>query len=259
MTLAADAVSLRRNATDILKYVSLRGRPGVVLGIIGPNGAGKSSLLRMLSGALPPDTGRVLLNDMPLADVGPRRQARARALMEQSSNIAFDFTVREVIEFGWVQAGLWTRDYAEEALQTVIIDCRIESLLERTFNTLSGGEQQRVQFARALLQVWRPPSCNDARYLLLDEPTASLDLAHELLVLNLVRRAALRNISVLVVLHDLSLAARFCDELLLLAHGEALSAGPPRSVLTSELLSAVYRTEIRVEWHEALGRLMIHS
>ena len=137
--------------------------------------------------------------------------------------------------------------------------CDIDDLRQRRVNTLSGGEQQRVHFARALLQLWPLIEAGDARYLLLDEPTASLDVAHELLVLKLARQAADAGLGVFVILHDINLAARFADEVVLLQSGRIVDIGAPEDVLTSCALSRVYKTKVLVEHHKMLNRLVIHT
>jgi iron complex transport system ATP-binding protein len=145
-------------------------------------------------------------------------------------------------------------------MKQIVNECDVSQLLNRTFNSLSGGEQQRVQFARNLVQLWRPDSTSyKPRYLLLDEPTASLDLAHELLLLNLLRSAKQQNIGVLIVMHDLNLAARFLDKVVLMTKSRVVDIGTPAMVLNADQLSEVYRTKILVERNNQLDRLVIHT
>ena len=186
--------------------------------------------------------------------------------MVQSAAMSFDFYVEEVLAMGRRQG---RGSIPDRASAEVIHNCRIGHLIGRKYNSLSGGERQRVQFARAMLQVWHPRTirtascarelCLTPRYMLLDEPTASLDLAHELLILRLARRACEDNIGVLLVLHDLNLAARFADRVILLVGGVVAADGPPTNVFTDGTLSHVYRTNIQVERHEQLGRLVVHT
>ena len=145
------------------------------------------------------------------------------------------------------------------ATRQVAHECQIDGLMTRTYNTLSGGERQRVQFARCLLQIWQPPDQIETRYLLLDEPTSSLDVSHELLVLRIAKQYARRSAGVLIVLHDLNLAARFCDDVVLMFDGRVIESGEPFNVFEDELLSDVYSTPIRVEWHDSLERVVIHT
>ena len=253
MTLAASDVSVRFGNSQVLAGVSLSVAPGSVNALIGPNGGGKSSLLRVLSGDLAASAGAVSLDGVPLALFSVHDLARLRSVMGQSALIAFDFYVEEVLAMGWLREAASYR----RALAEVVSQCGLETLLGRRFNTLSGGERQRVQFARALLQIWRNGA--EPRYLLLDEPTSSLDIGHELSLLRLARRVCNNNIGVLVVLHDLNLAARFADCLALLADGAIAAIGPPADVLTEERLGRVYGTPVCVERHRRLDRLVVYT
>ena len=266
MILRARQVSLRFGPARILTDVSIEVKPGTVTAVAGPNGAGKTSLLRILSGEIEPSGGVVRLNGRPLTRLSPAQQARRRSVMVQSAPMAFDFFVEEVLAIGRRQG----RDSVPDTASAEIVgDCRIGHLIGRKYNSLSGGERQRVQFARALLQVWRSPARpppprpgnlrSTPRYMLLDEPTASLDLAQELQILRLARRACRNNIGVLLVLHDLNLAARFADRVVLLACGVTVADGPPKEVFRDGILSHVYGTSVQVERHERLGRLVIHT
>ena len=255
MTLQARDVSLRLGANAVLDGVSVAVSPGSFAALVGPNGAGKSSLLRVLSGDLAPNRGDVTLEGEPIALFATRDLAQLRSVMGQSATIAFDFYVEEVLAMGWLGAAVAYR----EALRDVVRRCALDGLLGRRFNTLSGGESQRVQFARALLQIWRGGASAAPRYLLLDEPTASLDINHELALLRLARQACADNVGVLAVLHDLNLAARFADRVALLDDGAIVAAGAPDAVLTAERLSRVYATPVRVENHPRLERLVVYT
>ena len=253
MTLQAERATLRLGEAEVLKDVSVAVASGTVTALVGPNGAGKSSLLRVLSGELA--SPRITMDGTPLARLDIRELARRRSVMTQSTSMAFDFLVREVLAMGWVGE----TEPEAAALEEVASACGLDPLLHRRFNTLSGGERQRVQFARCWLQIWRRHAGNASRYLLLDEPTSSMDLHHELLVLRLARRASATNVGVLIVLHDLNQAARFADRVALMADGAIIANGPPETVLTSETLSRVYRTPVCVEHHARLDRLVVHA
>lgn len=259
MSFSLQDVCLRYGGTEVLSDVSVEVWPQSVTALVGPNGAGKTSLLRLLSGDLTPSAGAVFLNDTQLEHITVQSQACLRGVMGQSAHIVFDFRVEEILQMGWVQGKHWGPTVKADAIRSVIAECEIGALVNRTFNTLSGGEQQRVQFARALLQIWQPDGHNEPRYLLLDEPTSSLDLAHELLVLRLARRAVDRGVGVLIVLHDLNLAARFADTIVLLENGSVIAVGAPNEVLQGDLLTNVYRTPVQVEQHATLDRLVIHT
>ena len=259
MTLSAEKVSVERGQSLIVNEASVAVECGQMIALVGPNGAGKSTLLRTLAGELSAKRGRVSLDDRRLSDFSPIKLARHRAVMAQSTTVVFDFTVEEILGLGWLQSAQRTAAERESALREVAAQCQVSHLLDRTFNTLSGGEKQRVQFARCLLQVWQPTEQLEKRYLLLDEPTSSLDLAHELLVLELACRHAKRGAGVLVVLHDLNLAARFCDRIVLMFDGRVVDDGEPQDILGEEILSDIYATPIRVEWHDGLERLVVHT
>ena len=258
MTLCALNVSLELGAKRVLSDASVEVAPGKLTALVGPNGAGKSSMVRLLCGELEPQRGEVCAEGLPLESLTVQQQARLRSVVSQSPAMAFDFYVDEVLAMGWSPDPAVPADY-HVAASEVIGQCELGHLLGRKYKTLSGGERQCVQFARALLQIWRDTAHRDTdvRYLLLDEPTANLDLGHEALVLGLARAVSKRNVGVLVVLHDIDMAAAFADQVVLLVEGAVAARGPPGDVLTSELLSRVYRTPVRVEWHPGLGRHVV--
>ena len=252
MSLRAECATLRLGEAHVLRDVSVEVPGGTVTALVGPNGAGKSTLLRLLSGEIPSPS--VSMDGEPLQRMDIRELAHRRSVMTQTTGVAFDFLVFEVLAMGWVdQAG---QRYSA-ALREVARACRLCHLLSRRFNALSGGERQRVQFARCWLQIWGHDQAG--RYLLLDEPTSSMDLNHELLVMRLAQRASAQKVGVLVVLHDLNLAARFADRVALMANGAMVAVGPPAGVLTSATLSRVYQTPVSVEHHPRLDRLVIHA
>ncbi|MEM9385754.1 MAG: heme ABC transporter ATP-binding protein [Pseudomonadota bacterium] len=260
-TLEAQAVSYAVRDRELLSEVSLAVSPGELVVLLGPNGAGKSTFLRLLAGELSPRAGHVRLEGETLTGRPLDWQANRRAVMTQASGILFDFTVDEVLRMGWAP-NRWLGDPArEEAENWVVDECDLPALLGRLFNSLSGGEQQRVQFARALMQVWPTISgaaTEHARYLLLDEPTASLDLAHELLVMSTVARLCRHHpLGVVAVVHDLNLAARFADRIALLAEGRLQRVGTPAQVLEPALLSRVYDVPVHVTRLEADQRLLV--
>jgi iron complex transport system ATP-binding protein len=260
MSMRAENVGYRVRSRRLLSGVGASVRAGELVALLGPNGAGKSTLLRVLAGELTPNEGAVTLDDTPVHGAALPWLAERRAVMSQSSAVVFDFTVEEVLEMGWApNQGLGPERWSD-ALTTVVAWCDLASLLGRYFNSLSGGEQQRVQFARALLQLWPTVDGLDGlpRYLLLDEPTASLDLSHELLLMETVHRLVhQRWLGAIVVLHDLNLAARFADRIVLLAGGHVVGEGPPAQVLQSALLSDVYRVAVQVDRLVESDRLVV--
>ncbi len=261
MSLCARDVSLSLGHSEALAGICLDVSPGTLTAVIGPNGAGKTSLLRVLSGELEPSTGTVEIDGDQIDALNPAELAERRSAMGQSTPLAFDFLVDEVLAMGWVQSRC--RATQRTAMCEAARKCDITHLFGRPFRSLSGGERQRVHFARALLQVW-PHSATanthvGTRYMLLDEPTSSMDIAQEILLLHVARSVLAHSVGILMVLHNLNLAARFADCVALIDQGKIVAAGPPDRVLTNDLLSSVYRTPVLVERHDALGRLVIHT
>ena len=227
---------------------------GRLTGIVGPNGSGKSTLMRVLGGLLKPSAGHVRLNGKPLGSFPAHERARSVAFLPQAVNPAFALTVFEVVCLGrYPHVGVWgglhphDRAVAERCLH----DTETDALRGRDFMTLSGGERQRVLLASILAQ--------EPHLLLLDEPTSALDLHHQIEIFALLRRLACEGYGVAVVTHDLNMAARFCDTLLLLSPDTEglLAAGPPHEVLTEGLLSRAYAASIRVCDHPVTGTLLI--
>ncbi len=245
----ADDLWVRRSGRDVLAGVDCRIGAGEVVVIVGPNGAGKSTLLATLAGDLHPRTGTVCVDGRQLHSIPPGDLARIRAVLPQQHTVAFPFTVREVVEMGraaW--AGRAPRpDDLVVAEALALTDTT--HLAGRRITELSGGEQRRVALARVLAQ--------DTPVLLLDEPTAGLDLHHQELVLHLMRARAAAGGAVGCVLHDLSAAAWCADRVLLLHDGRVFGAGPPACVLTPELLHAAYRHQVDVVTHPGTGQPLI--
>ncbi|MGC0370561.1 ABC transporter ATP-binding protein [Microbacterium sp. SLBN-111] len=238
MTLQARDVRWTRGGALVIDGVSLRPVPGATVGLLGPNGSGKSSLLRLLQGASRPDAGEVLLDDTPLPKLPRREIARSVAVVTQHAETDADITVRDVVRLGRTpHRPMWggARTDDDTAVEEALACVGLTDKADRYWHTLSGGERQRAQIARALAQ--RP------RELLLDEPTNHLDIRHQLDILALV--AALPVTSV-VALHDLNLAATYCDQVVVLRRGSVVAAGRPTDVLTPELVADVYGVRARV-------------
>ena len=248
MSIEASSINIDLNGRPILKDVSIKIRQGEVLSVIGPNGAGKSTLLKSLAGDIRPTNGEIYYDKRNINEVNIQERAFTRSVMSQLQAIAFDFSVKEIIEMGWVNRGesIYAGEF-ENAVIDVVTKCGIKDLINRNFNTLSGGEQRRIHFARTLLQLWRPSDSKDPKYLLLDEPTANLDLTYEVKLLNIVKEAANEGTGVMLVLHDLNLAAKFSDKIVLIDKGGVVKIGTPKEVLNSKILSKVYDIEIIVQ------------
>ncbi len=229
----------RREERVILDQVDVVLGRGEMLGLIGPNGAGKSTLLRLLAGVLQPDGGRLLLNGKDFAQLSLRERARRIAYLPQLSRIAWPLKVERLVELGRVpHLEPWQQPGAEDRaiIERVIAQTDLLSLRHRTFDTLSGGEQARVLLARALV--------TEPEILLTDEPVSALDPAHQLDVMQLLSDHCESGQSVIVVLHDLTLAAHYCHRLQLLHEGATLSEGVPEKVLIEENLADAYAIEL---------------
>jgi len=251
--LSAREVSWGVGGHLIVDGVSVTVPEGSVTGLLGPNGAGKSSLLRLLAGVAAPDAGVVLADGADLHRLPRRERARSTALLEQETHPSVPLTVLDVVLLGRIphRSG-WSlprpsEDEQDESLaRACLAQVGLAGLEQRDFTTLSGGERQRVHVARALAQ--------EPRLLLLDEPTNHLDVAAQLSLLALVRSLGL---TTLAALHDLNLAAGWCDHVVVLAEGRVVADGAPREVLTPELLERVYGVQAHVLEHPGTGRPLI--
>lgn len=235
--ISARSVRFDRGPRAVLTDVSLSLAPGRVVVAIGPNGAGKSTLLKLLAGELRPSSGAVTIAGRALASVPVTDLARMRAVMPQAAPGAFSLTVHEIVRLGAMAGGARDPDRTAEA---ALADVGLAGWGGRLAMALSGGERQRVAFARALAQVPTPADGGGARTLLLDEPTASLDLARQLALLERAKAFARSGGAVFIVLHDLNLAAEFADEVVVLDNGRVVLAGPPRPDLFERIVAQVY-------------------
>ena len=233
--------------------MSLEVLRGELVGILGPNGSGKTTLLKVLMGALRPQSGSVTLDGRLLGDWSQRQIARQVAFVPQETHAPFDFTVLDIVLMGrYPHLGTFTLEGPEDlAIARRALDATATAEFEeRPFSTLSGGEKQRVVIASALAQT--------PQLLLLDEPTASLDIGHEIEVQMLLRRLnADANVTMVLSTHDLNLAAALCHRLVLLKDGQVLDAGPTAQVLTSAAVRALYGVDADVEQHERAGHLTV--
>ncbi|MEM1383648.1 MAG: ATP-binding cassette domain-containing protein [Pseudomonadota bacterium] len=240
--LEARHVSVELSGTIILRDVSAVFRPGLVTAIIGPNGAGKSTLLACLSGALRPASGDIAMEGDDPHRLSPAILGMRRAVLEQNPASAVAFTLEELLDLGIPRevppaesAGIVQR--AKAALG-------LARLAGRPIDRLSGGEQHRAHMARALAQLWAGQHLGGGQWLMLDEPTASLDLAHQAAVVRAARGAAAEGAGVLAVLHDLTLAAAIADRVVVMNAGAIAANGTPAEVLSSEVLSPVYGIDL---------------
>jgi ABC-type cobalamin/Fe3+-siderophores transport system ATPase subunit len=229
-------------AAPLFSGLDLRIASGSFAAIIGPNGSGKTTLLRLLAGLIPPEGGAVFLDGEPLAAIPPRRRALRLALVMQEAPLMFDFGVLEIVLMGRApRLGLWGLERADDfaAARRALEEVDLAGCADRSVQELSSGERQRVFLARALAQ--------EPSILLLDEPTAFLDLRHALALYGILERLnRTRGLTVVVVSHDLTLAARHASRLVALERGRIAADGTPLEIVTPELLRAVYATEATV-------------
>ena len=245
-------VTYRYDGDFAVSSVSLEVQPGELVALLGPNGSGKTTLLRLIAGLLRPQRGEVFLYGASPARLSRRQVARQLAVLPQTFAMPFAFTAEEVVLLGrtaHINGGLGPRREDLEAAERVMKRMGVHSLAGRFFNDLSGGERQKVLLAMALVQ--------EPKILLLDEPTAHLDLNHQLEVMELVRGLAEQGITAVASMHDLSLAARYCQRLVLLHRGAIVADGPPEMVLTPANIREGFGVEALVSLEAATGKLRI--
>jgi len=240
--LEATDITLRLGQREILKGIDFQAHPGEVTAIVGPNGSGKTTLLRALTGDFS-HCGAVRLNGQDIATLRPWVLAALRGVLPQATPLAFPFTAAEVVRLG-LMGGVEAAE--ENLIPKALARVGLSGFEGRYYQELSGGEQQRVQLARVLAQVWHPMVHDRPRWLFLDEPVSSLDIGHQLQVMRIARDYADRGGGVIAVMHDLNLTAMFADAVTLLAEGRVIGRGTPAEVLRDDLLSRAYRCPIRV-------------
>lgn len=246
-TLTLSSVSAAPWGDPLLENINLTLETGNILALAGPNGAGKSSLLQLISGDLQCSNGSLAFCERPLQDWPVEERAQHLAVLPQLSLLNFPYTVEEVILLGRIphnSGRLRDREILESVLQLTDTD----SLRNRLYTQLSGGEKQRTQLARVFAQVWEESSL-DGKLLLLDEPTSALDMAHQQQMLSTVHLLARRGCAVVLVIHDLNLAASIADQVLVLDRGQQVAIGAPDQVLTPQLFRQVFQVEVAIEQH----------
>ncbi|MGE9296330.1 MAG: heme ABC transporter ATP-binding protein, partial [Puniceicoccales bacterium] len=247
--LIAENVSYSYGSRTVVNNVSLTVEPGKVLAILGPNGAGKTTLFRLLSGADYPESGKVTLDGAPIYGLPVDLLARHRAVLPQTSQLGFNFTVREVVEMGRLPHATANVNVDEESIVDEAMQrADVTRFAERHYLSLSGGERQRVHLARALAQVWPSPAGDGGgdkqqpinRYLLLDEPTNNLDIGHQHACLLEARRLANMGVGVVCILHDFNLALNYSDNCVVIYDGMVRAAGPTQTALTADAIADVF-------------------
>ncbi|MCS7274068.1 MAG: ABC transporter ATP-binding protein [Candidatus Bipolaricaulota bacterium] len=236
-----ERVRLGYDGRLVLRDLDLEIAPGEIFGLVGPNGSGKTTLLRAISGRLSPHAGAIYLDLRRLSELSPQELARELAALEQEISCSFDFTVREIVELGRLpHRARWQRLSAQDHRRVTRALSLTDTLAfaDRTIHSLSSGERQRVWLALALAQ--------EPKVLLLDEPTAHLDLRYQFEILGLIRHLAVtEDLTVVLSLHDLNLALRFVDRLALLSEGRVIACGAPETVLVPHTIERAYRVRVR--------------
>ena len=233
-------LSYNVGATPLVRDVDLDAHPGEVLVVVGPNGAGKSTLLRLLAGEIKPASGEILLGEQSLSEYSAGDLARIRAVLPQQTLLQFAFKAREVVLMGrnpHIKDGWPTREDGEIA-DRALARTETSGFALRSYPSLSGGEQSRVTLSRVLAQ--------EAPFLLLDEPTSSLDVRHQEMVMQVARELATGGACVVVIIHDLNLAAAHADRIAVMQHGGIAACGTPAEVIEETLLSRVFECRLRV-------------
>lgn len=235
-------VTVEIGGNTLIRDIDLQLKRGEVLAVLGPNGAGKSTLLRVAAGDLAPTRGSALLDNRAVSNFKPKELALRRAVLPQQTVLQFAFTAREVVEMGRGERSRRVSRLDDDRIIDEAMD-RTDTghLRARTYPTLSGGEQARVTLSRVLSQ--------EAPILLLDEPTAALDLSHQQMVMEISREVAAAGGAVMAILHDINLAAAWADRLAILDHGRLVSIGEPWQALDPELLTTVFDCPIAVARH----------
>lgn len=237
-----DNVSFARGKQPVISGINATFPAGEVHAVLGANGAGKSTLLKLLAGELRPQSGNIRIDGTSIGAYSPAVLARIRAVLPQTPSLNFSLMVRDIVGMGTYPFQTLTGQEIGQLIAHGLQLVDIEHLAGRPYMTLSGGEQQRVQLARTLVQILAPAKAHDKRFLLLDEPTANLDPRHQHHVLQMAKNLALeRRIGVIIVLHDINLAVQYTDRLLLLANGECIAHGPAWEVLTENNLEKIYQ------------------
>jgi iron complex transport system ATP-binding protein len=251
--LRAENISFAYDGGFAVRDATISISPGSITGLLGPNGCGKTTLLKLLCGVLPPGTGRVMLGDQPLASMARRDIARQIAVVPQETHPAFEYTVLEMVLMGrhphlgrFALEGPADLELACSALETT----GTAHLAHRSYMTLSGGEKQRVVIASALTQA--------TDFLLLDEPTASLDLGYQLdIAMLLARLNRERRVTMVLATHDLNLAAQLCDRLVVMRDGCVLAQGAAADVLTGDMVRRLYDVDADIQFHQRAGHLTV--
>lgn len=242
----AQGVTVSIGGKTIVDNMDFTARPGTLTAIVGPNGSGKTTFFRALCGELP-YSGRIRLNEADVATMKPARAAWMRAVLPQATALSFPFTVREIVRLGLTAGRSGAHpDEMDTLAENALSRVDLAGFEGRFYQELSGGEQQRVQLARVLCQVWAPVLDDVPRFLLLDEPVSSLDIKHQLVIMRIARDFARQGGGVVAILHDLNLTAMYAERVHIIHAGRLAAAGTPRDVLTDKMIADVFDCDLRV-------------
>ncbi len=238
-------VTVQFGQTVIVEQTTRRFRGNRFTAIVGPNGAGKSTLMKLLTGELSPSSGRVLFNGLDIAKQPARSLAGYRAVLAQSNHLSFPFSVHEVTGLG-LQGTSVDRKTRSRLIRNALESVELSGYEGRLYQQLSGGEQQRVQLARVLCQLEASSAPDDEKFLFLDEPISNMDVRHQIKTLQIARQYAREGLGVVAVLHDLNLAARFADEVIVMCLGKCVADAAPKQAFTEDMLERVFEVGFEV-------------
>ncbi|MDX3927104.1 MAG: heme ABC transporter ATP-binding protein [Shinella sp.] len=243
--ITASDLSVSLSGKPILHGVSLKARAGELTAIVGPNGSGKTTTMKAIAGEVA-SRGTITLNGHDVRALEPWQLAAKRAVLQQATTIAFPFTVREIVRMGLSVGQNRHAERIDAVTAEALVAVDLADFAGRFYQELSGGEQQRVQLARVLSQIWEPVLDDEPCFLLLDEPVSSLDIRHQLIIMQLARRYCENGGGVIAVMHDLNLTAMFADHMIMMKEGRVAEAGHPSSVMTDEAMEAVFGCRMRI-------------
>ena len=243
--ITATNLTVSLSGKTIVHDVSLEARAGQLTAIVGPNGSGKTTTMKAIAGELP-STGKITINGHAIGKLEPWQLAVKRAVLPQSATIAFPFTVREIVRLGLTVGPNRHAERVDTITAEALAAVDLAGFAGRFYQELSGGEQQRVQLARVLSQIWEPVLDGEPCFLMLDEPVSALDIRHQLTIMHLARRYCEAGGGVIAVMHDLNLTAMFADHMVMMRGGRIEGAGPPAAVMTDDAMEAVFGCRMRI-------------
>ena len=243
MSIEINNVSYIVNSNHILDKITFELNPGEIIPIVGPNGAGKSTLIKLISGDMEPSSGKILYDNILLNKLTLQNKSHRRSVLSQSQNIFFDFTVREIVEMGWIGQ---VNNAFEKKINEVFRECFIEKIIERKFRYLSGGEQKRVHLARTFLHIKSIENIYKNKYIILDEPLANLDIFYEVKLMKIIQKLAKKGLGILMILHDLNLAYKFSSKIALMLGGKIKYFGNPNKIVNCRNLEKIYGLKMKI-------------